>query len=244
MGERVRVDSAIAVIPETKYELAKSQFCSDATDTEFEYFVAQCNRLRLDPWKGQAVYVGRYSKKLGRKVYTFQPTEKGLLAIAERSGAYEGCTSPQWCGADGSWRDVWLMDGPPAAARVGVYKRGAREPIYGVATWREFAQDASRNPQWAGMPSHMLAKVARCIAARTAFPEETEGLYSVEEHPPAQGVELGLSEGERERCLAAGVAAGFSESALGRRLDSMRSEQVESFVARCEQTAREKGGDV
>ena len=230
----------LAVIPSTKYELAKDQFAHEATDTEFEYFVAQCNRLRLDPWKGQAVFVGRWSGKLKRKVFTFQPTEKGLLAIAERSGRYEGCTAPQWCGADGKWTDVWLKDEPPAAAKVGVYKTGSREPTWGIVTWKEFRQDPAKNPQWGGMPSHMLAKVARCVAARTAFPEETEGLYAIEELPEDVGADSGVSDEDRVRVLEAASRAALPEAAVLKRLDKMRSGDVASFIANCERTAAER----
>lgn len=108
----------------------------------------------------------------------------GYRLVAERTGLYEGQTVPQWCAEDGVWREVWLSDHAPAAARVGVYKRGFREAVVGVATWREYCQtkrDGSPTHMWNQMGAIMLSKCAESLALRKAFPQELSGLYTREE---------------------------------------------------------------
>ena len=169
---------------EDQISLIKDTFAKGATDSELKLFIAVAERKGLDIFSRQVHLVKRYDKKLNREVMEVQTGIDGYRLIAERTGRYEGQIGPHWCGNDGNWKDVWLAKEPPAAARVGILKSGAREPFYGIALYREYVQtykEGNPFPMWAKMPANQLAKCAEALALRKAFPGELSGIYTQEE---------------------------------------------------------------
>lgn len=137
-----------------------------------EAFLAHCQRTGLDPIARQIYAICRKGR------WGIQVSIDGARLIAERSGGYEGQTAAQWTADGREWFDVWLDQKAPAAARVGVYRKGFREAVYGVARFSEYN---AGGPMWQKMPATMIAKCAESLALRKAFPQDLSGLYTSEE---------------------------------------------------------------
>ncbi|WP_371793891.1 phage recombination protein Bet [Streptomyces albidoflavus] len=171
--------------PEQQVVLRQSGIDDGVTRAELQGFLHLCQRTGLDPFSRQIYLIGRYDRRQMRKVYAPQTSIDGYRVIAHRAAAEAGHTlgyeDTLWCASDGQWRDVWLSDTPPAAAKVTVIRNGMR--FSAVARYAEYVQLRDEKPSglWGKMPSTMTAKCAESLALRMAFPHDLAGVYTSEE---------------------------------------------------------------
>lgn len=172
------------ILTAEKKQLIKDTICPGLTESELELFAYQCKRTQLDPLLKQIVPIKRWNSVAQKEVMTIQTSIDGFRVIAERTGKYQGQTKVEWCGSDGVWKDVWVSDENPVAAKVGIYKEKFVEPLYAVAHFKEYAAYNSQgklNYIWLTKGILMIAKCAKALALREAFPQDLSGLYTFEE---------------------------------------------------------------
>jgi phage recombination protein Bet len=160
-------------------QVMKKTIAGGVSDNEFFFFLEVCKARGLNPFNREIYAIPRSQKM------TIQVSIDGMRILAERSGKYRGQIGPEFCADDGVWRDCWLLEEPPVAARVGVIRADFDQPIYAVARYKAYVQ--ASNPLWKSMPEVMLQKCAESLALRKAFPQNTAGLYTNEEMMQADG---------------------------------------------------------
>lgn len=163
--------------------LARSML-SKFTPDEQGMFFATCESSGLDPFARQISANGRWDAKAQREVLQITINIDGFRAIASSTGKYRGQLGPYWCGKDGVWKDVWLAETAPAAAKVEIIHADFDKPLVSVATWEQYVQkkrDGGVNQMWSKMGPMMLAKCAEALGLRRAFPENLSGLYTADE---------------------------------------------------------------
>lgn len=164
-------------------KIIRSTIVPGLNDNQLKLFLSVVQRTQLDPFARQ-IYAFASGDRLN-----IQTSIDGFRLIAQRSGEYRGQTEPQWCGADGIWKNVWTEKEQPVAARVGVYREGFAQPVYAVANYSFYAQESKngRKNIWDKGGYFMLAKCAEALALRKAFPQELSGIYTDDEmHQAAQ----------------------------------------------------------
>lgn len=166
-----------------RVDLVKRTIAKGTTDDELSLFLMTAQRMGLDPFAKQIYAVKRWDGKAKAEVMAIQVGIDGFRACASKTNECDGQEGPFWCADDGAWREAWLDDAAPAAAKVVVYRKGIARGFVGIATYRSYVQTKDGAPvaMWKNMPDVMLAKCAEALALRKAFPSELGGVHTEEE---------------------------------------------------------------
>jgi len=213
----------VKITAEDREALRRAQ--PDLGEDQLDLFARTAERAGLDPFSNQIYAVLRWDKRRSTYVMTIQTGIDGYRAAAEMTGDYAGQVGPEWCGADGVWRQEWLYEEPPLAARVGVLRHTFTAPLHRVAHWHEFVQtDYNNRPtsMWARMPRLMLAKVAEAQALRAAFPRTLSGIYTADEMAQADSETPAASAPSRPAQQPAQQAAQEAAQEAGEELDEQQ----------------------
>lgn len=169
-----------------------------ASDADLAVFFHQSQRTGLDPFAKQIYMIERKGKQ------TIQTGIDGFRLIArrtiDRTKEGFGYRPTLWCGRDGQWRDVWLEQEPPAAAKV-VVVRGGQE-FDAIALFDSYAgkkYDGNLNAMWSTQGAHMIAKCAEALALRKAFPQDLSGLYTSDEMAQADNSQTVTAQVQRSQ---------------------------------------------
>lgn len=226
-----------------RIDLIKREICpAGISDGEFLVFLEKCKRSGLDPLLGEAYCVPRWQKvkhpdPKGRREpdgspvmiertverFTFQAAEQGMQVRAHRSGDFEGVRfgaiyANDECAIDFAEGKVIhrATAGKPRGALIGAWaiaRRKGRDfhPVAHVL----FSEYVQNNQMWKGKPETMIAKCARALALRLAYPYEFAGVFTAEEMAAGIDLEHEATPGEletAERTAVDGPPAGASKS--------------------------------
>jgi len=215
MTETKTEEKGIATIEFSSAEkkMMRDVYASEASEIEFDFFMAVAKRRKLNPLAGQIFLIPFGGKRI--PVVSIH----GLITIAARTGNYAGATPVQFMGDDNKWVDFWDQDIPPRAAKIGVYMKGVDHPTMAIATWKQSAKYKSKGVLreiWAAYPADMLEKCALAKAVRRAFPDDAGGLYTAEEFGHAGIADITHEptspQNEHQQQAATTTKAGYSDN--------------------------------
>ncbi len=226
------MDTRYGFTPE-QVDVIKATIAPGASNEELALFLMVCQKTGLDPFSRQIYLSERWSNGVSKK--TPETTIDGFRVIAERSGKYAGQLGPFWCGPDGLWRDVWIDNEMPSAAKVGILRSDFKEPVWGIALFMEYAQykkaqgnnPPQLNSMWQKMGANQLAKCAESLGLRKAFPRDLSGMYTREEMAQADKADTEHAKEAQNEVRDRKIKELNDEAAEQRRI-----KEVNSFVVR------------
>jgi phage recombination protein Bet len=163
-------------LPKEKVELIKKTVAKDANDLELQMFLHLCNQYKLDPFLKEIYFMKRKVYNSYKQGYDEVPTmmvsRDGFLAIAHKSGAFDGMDTEA----------IYDDKGNLVGARCTVYNKSFAHPVSQSVLFKEYCvytKDGKAQGLWSTKPETMIKKVAEAQALRKAF--NVHGVYMPEE---------------------------------------------------------------
>ena len=235
-------------LDEDKIGLLRRTIARGATEDELALFVEQCKRTGLDPFARQIYSVRRKQWNGQSRSYeeaqVIQVSIDGFRLIADRTHKYAGQVGPWWCGPDGEWKEVWLNEEAPSAAKVGVLRHDFHQPLFAIALFKSYVQTNSQGDpvsRWKTDPAGMIAKCAEALALRRAFPHELSGLYTTEEMGQADNLNTPNGNGGAAGAIAATGGQNSPARAAGNGQRPFTPQELRTNFARAVAAIEAKG---
>jgi phage recombination protein Bet len=161
-------DDSPVVITNDQVALIKATVAADATDAELALFFYDCRRRGVHPLDKLI----HFTKRKGK--YTPVTSIDFFRARAALTGTHMGTDDTVYTGQPG---DIDF------AATVTVYRmvQGERCAFTATARMAEYMPEAPNDFMWRKMPHGQIGKCAEALALRKGFPQQLDGLYTVEE---------------------------------------------------------------
>ncbi|MDD2246399.1 MAG: phage recombination protein Bet [Proteiniphilum sp.] len=144
--------------------LIKNIAAPKCTDDEFKLLLYQAQTYNLDPLLKQ-IWAVKYSDNKPASIFAGRD---GFLAIAHRSGAFDGMESG------------FKQDGTNVIGWAKVYRKDMSRPFSVEVNMKEYNRNQGT---WLTHATTMIVKVAEAQALRKAF--QISGIYSPDEMPEA-----------------------------------------------------------
>lgn len=161
----------------------KQTVAAGTTAAEFEMFKQMCLATGLNPFKRE-IWCIVTGEGQWRKVQMMAGIN-GFVSIANSHPQFDGMEI-----VEGKTQQIKAGEAiieAPIEVTAKVYRKDRKFPSVFTAKWAEYAQplvtQKGKLSIWAQKPSVMLAKCAKSMALREAFPQEMNGLYTEEEMP-------------------------------------------------------------
>lgn len=161
-------DRPAVVITSEQVALIKATVAAEATDAELNLFFYDCRRRGVHPLDKLIHFTKRQGKYIPVSSIDY------FRSRAAQSREHVGTDDATFTGEPGQ---------PTFAATVTVYRQvqGERCLFTATARFSEFVPPAPNDFMWKRMPFNQLAKCAEALALRKGFPQELEGLHTVDE---------------------------------------------------------------
>jgi hypothetical protein len=165
---RIRTSDTPVVITEDQADLIKRTLAAEATDAELALFFYDCRRRGVHPLDKLI----HFTKRKGK--YTPVTSIDFFRSRAAATGAHMGTTDPEYTGTP---------DDPSFAATITVFRlvQGQTCAFTATARYVEYLPDAGNDFMFRKMPHNQIGKCAEALALRKAFPQELDGLHTVDE---------------------------------------------------------------
>lgn len=198
-----------------------------ATQSEWEYFVLYCQSTGLNPLKREVWFIKTGGKRKPDGTVSAVKIQimtgiNGFFSIANDHGGFDGMSDPEY---------VFDKDGCPISCKIRAYRKDRSHPATGMAFMREYFQKGQYGPSmWETKPCHMLAKVAKSIALREAFPQQLGGMFTDDEMPPEFGMPQVIAQSQVETPTIQANTSGLSATAPRPTQAAPKARSIETAV--------------
>ena len=164
--------------------------------TDIRLYGRICVARGIDPTSGDLIPIvfgkGKARGGKGGRTLVLIETIDSLRKRGWATGLVAQIKGPEWCGPDGVWKDVWLEEEAPMAARFGVRRKDVDEIHWSVRLMKEVRKTGTGADFWndggeSGQPVNMIGIAAERHGWRKNVPNLFASIYREDLVGPVSG---------------------------------------------------------